>query len=325
MIHRKVFDKIGLLNEEYGVGGGEDTEFCIEAERAGFKVLEVLNKEWGEGQYIGDFPIYHKGEGTMHDANLVPGWDNIFITNSLKLAYKYGDKQAKDELSWMRELNEEANEHFNEVVTENIYGVNGHNLKDREVIDIGANIGTFSIFASKLGAKKVISVEPVSATVELFKNNIEKAQAKNIVVNQNIASNKSGNMFKIALHNKTGHNSVYNTSDNYEEIPTISFKDLLAMAKGDNIFVKMDCEGGEYDILLNADFEDMQRISAVALEIHGDLHPVYKGIDIIENKLKSFGLKCVKQNKIGCWDGVDQFGNLINYRDLNLAQQIWVR
>ena len=40
MIHRKVFDKIGLLNEEYGVGGGEDTEFCIEAEKAGFEVVE---------------------------------------------------------------------------------------------------------------------------------------------------------------------------------------------------------------------------------------------------------------------------------------------
>jgi GT2 family glycosyltransferase len=31
MVHRKVFDKIGLLNTDYGVGGGEDTEFCIEA------------------------------------------------------------------------------------------------------------------------------------------------------------------------------------------------------------------------------------------------------------------------------------------------------
>ena len=42
MVHRKVFDTIGLLNEEYGVGGGEDTEFCIEAEEAGFKVLAAI-------------------------------------------------------------------------------------------------------------------------------------------------------------------------------------------------------------------------------------------------------------------------------------------
>ena len=89
MVHRKVFDKIGLLNEEYGVGGGEDTEFCIEAERAGFKVLEVFEKLWNGEQYTGGFPIYHKGEGTMHDPNLVNNYNDIFLRNSLKLAKKY--------------------------------------------------------------------------------------------------------------------------------------------------------------------------------------------------------------------------------------------
>jgi SAM-dependent methyltransferase len=89
MIHKKVFDKIGLLNEEYGVGGGEDTEFCIEAEKAGFKVLEVFEKLWDGTQYTGGFPIYHVGEGTVHDANLVQDFNNVFAKNARKLARKY--------------------------------------------------------------------------------------------------------------------------------------------------------------------------------------------------------------------------------------------
>ena len=89
MIHRKVFDAIGLLNEEYGVGAGEDTEFCIEAENAGFEVCEVFEKYWGNNLFTGGFPIYHKGEGTVHDSELVPNWDTIFYKNSLKLAKKY--------------------------------------------------------------------------------------------------------------------------------------------------------------------------------------------------------------------------------------------
>jgi GT2 family glycosyltransferase len=91
MVHRKVFNKIGLLNEEYGVGGGEDTEFCIEAERVGFEVCLCMDIEWSEesSMYTGSFPIYHKGEGTMHDPNLVPEWNDIFLANSLKLAKKY--------------------------------------------------------------------------------------------------------------------------------------------------------------------------------------------------------------------------------------------
>lgn len=99
MVHRKVFDKIGPLNEEYGVGGGEDTEFCIEAEKAGFKVLEVFEKLWDGTQYTGGFPIYHKGEGTMHDTDLVEDYNNVFLLNSLKLAKKYNPEQYRFMLS----------------------------------------------------------------------------------------------------------------------------------------------------------------------------------------------------------------------------------
>lgn len=90
MISRKVFEKIGLLNEEYGVGTGEDVEFCIEAMNAGFKVTECVAKELVNPQfYTGGFPIYHVGEGTVHDTNLVSDFDSVFARNCRKLARKY--------------------------------------------------------------------------------------------------------------------------------------------------------------------------------------------------------------------------------------------
>jgi GT2 family glycosyltransferase len=106
MIHRRVFDKIGLLSLDYGAGGGEDTEFSIECERAGFEVLECVEKKWNPaaGMYCGDFPIYHKGEGTVHDKSLVPEWEDIFLTNSLTLARKYNPRWYQWRLSnyWER-------------------------------------------------------------------------------------------------------------------------------------------------------------------------------------------------------------------------------
>lgn len=81
MIDRKVFDTIGLLNEEYGTGGCEDIEFCYRAQEAGFKITA----NWDDGS----FPIYHKAEGTVHDTTLVQDWDNKFLLNELKLAKKY--------------------------------------------------------------------------------------------------------------------------------------------------------------------------------------------------------------------------------------------
>ena len=99
MIDRKVFDRIGLLNEAYGVGGGEDTEFSIEAERAGFEVVQCLPNQWQEDIYTGLFPIYHKGEGTVHDPNLVPNWDSVFWANSRRLSEKYNPTWLASQLS----------------------------------------------------------------------------------------------------------------------------------------------------------------------------------------------------------------------------------
>jgi len=96
MVDRKVFDRVGLLNEEYGVGSGEDVEFCIEAENAGFKVVEVAPKEFlSPTMYQGSFPIYHRGEGTVHDEALVEDFNGVFARNSRKLARKYNPDHYK--------------------------------------------------------------------------------------------------------------------------------------------------------------------------------------------------------------------------------------
>ena len=91
MIHRKVFDKIGLLNEEYETGGCEDIEFCFESENAGFELHECVITKWSEkdNMHVSGFPIYHKAEGTMYDGTSVPKWKEIFLNNELKLARKY--------------------------------------------------------------------------------------------------------------------------------------------------------------------------------------------------------------------------------------------
>jgi len=328
-VHRKVFNQIGLLNEEYGVGGGEDTEFCLEAEAAGYKVLECAQKYMVNGNYTGSFPLYHVGEGTVHDKNLVPNWEQIFSENSFRLAMKYNpsyiDEAIKKSLNWLCENGKEATELYDEVIRHNIYQISTQNLLGREVIDIGANMGTFSLFASRLGAKKVVAVEPVSSTVEILKANIARAQADNIAVLMNAASNASGIVLRIGSQAKTGHNSLYKSSGSYEEVATVSLKDLLSMCDGNNIYLKMDCEGGEYDVLMSAQPEDVRRISTIAIEIHGELHPVYKGINTMQQKLASLGFSQKDRRQIGAWDGIDQNGNYINYRDIPFSQELWVR
>jgi glycosyltransferase involved in cell wall biosynthesis len=89
MVDKKLFDEIGYLNEEYGTGAGEDMEFCVSAQNLGYEIHQVLEKTQIDEKYFGgNFPIYHFGEGTVHDTELVQNWEANFLKNKLKLAKK---------------------------------------------------------------------------------------------------------------------------------------------------------------------------------------------------------------------------------------------
>lgn len=91
MIKKEVFDAIGYLDETFTPGGGEDTDFCIKAVKAGFKMEQVPSAEltYAGGMGVGAYPIYHKGEATVHD---LPEWQEVFDRNSAILAERYNEK-----------------------------------------------------------------------------------------------------------------------------------------------------------------------------------------------------------------------------------------
>jgi glycosyltransferase involved in cell wall biosynthesis len=88
MISRKCFEKIGILHEDYGIGGGEDIDFCIRAQDAGFKTIHVPegSKIIYDVMNITEFPIHHVGEATMHDN---PEWGPILKKNFFVNMFKY--------------------------------------------------------------------------------------------------------------------------------------------------------------------------------------------------------------------------------------------
>jgi FkbM family methyltransferase len=323
MVHRKVFETIGLLNPEYGVGGCEDIDFCIEAEEAGFEVTQCGSKFWDGKTFVGEMPVYHKGEGTVYDTALVQDWDNKFRQNQLKLAQKYSPaKAAQLSLAWMAENGPEAAELYKEVVVENVYQVSEDLIKGRPVIDIGANVGTFAILAASLGASKIVAAEPVSETYDRLVQNLQRASA-NAVAMKAAVMDKVGTV-EIGVNPKSGHNSLYKSESGSESVPSVTLADLLEHVEGNDIFLKMDCEGAEYDILMAATQEEMDRIGRLAIEIHGDMHPKYKGLETLWSRLEALGMKLVDRKQIGAWD-VDSEGRMVNYRDLPRTNEIWSR
>jgi GT2 family glycosyltransferase len=133
MIQKKVFDTIGLLNEDYTTGGCEDIEFCYLAENAGFSLVECSNN--------GTYPIYHKAEGTMHDPELVSNWIQKFHANELKLAKKYNTEYYKFLLSnnYERAVFLKGDPVFPREITR--YEWAADNLLDGSIFEIGCTTG----------------------------------------------------------------------------------------------------------------------------------------------------------------------------------------
>lgn len=73
MMRRGIFKELGPLDEDFGLGGNEDKEFCYRAERAGYILKRVTNMHQNPGDTFitTDFPMWHEGEATMFDKECV--------------------------------------------------------------------------------------------------------------------------------------------------------------------------------------------------------------------------------------------------------------
>jgi len=114
------------------------------------------------------------------------------------------------------------------------------------VLDIGANIGGFTIQASRK-AKKVFAVEPIFP--DILKKNAELNNIKNIEI---IDSALGAGKLSIAFGKRK------------KTVTCISFSKILDLCGGHVDFLKMDCEGGEWYI----NSEDLRGIRRIEAEIH---------------------------------------------------------
>jgi GT2 family glycosyltransferase len=92
LIRRQAFDEVGLLDETLHCG--VDLDFCLKMRRKGYLIQQVPkdDKLWHNGGnlLIGSFPMYHQGEGTVHDHYGVEQWTKILKTDAETLKNRYG-------------------------------------------------------------------------------------------------------------------------------------------------------------------------------------------------------------------------------------------
>jgi len=118
------------------------------------------------------------------------------------------------------------------------------------VLDIGANIGYYTlIFAKLVGPKgKVFAFEPDPENFALLNKNIKINEYKNVVLINKAVSNETGEI-KLYLneYNKANH-QIYPSKNHRKSIliQTTRLDDFFKDYKGKIDFVKIDIEGAEY-------------------------------------------------------------------------------
>ena len=131
--------------------------------------------------------------------------------------------------------------------------------------DLGANIGLFSAFiASELPVDTVVAYEPDRANLHLLRLNLDAALAARHRVVDACAGASDGEVaFKSGDFGRSRAVAVGSTDAGVSVLPRIDVLPDLAVAD----LVKIDIEGGEWDILTDTRFDDLSA-RALVMEYH---------------------------------------------------------
>ena len=157
------------------------------------------------------------------------------------------------------------------------------NVKDRDVLDIGANVGDTAMYFALNGAKQVYAFEPYPYSYNIAKRNIKQSDLAEKITLLNEGCGKKATI-KIAKEFKNYGGSDLKDSTNGVKIKVTPFKDIISRYKLKNAVLKIDCEGCEYPLILGANNKDLSAFNQIILEYH-------YGYKNIEKKLIGAGFE----------------------------------
>nr|WP_290668568.1 FkbM family methyltransferase [Ardenticatena sp.] len=154
------------------------------------------------------------------------------------------------------------------------------------VVDIGAGIGDFSILVAKENPNcRVFAFEPFPESFRLLQENLNLNRVSNVTAFQMAVGAESGKMLLAATGEAVQHTTTHNDSPvgvATTEVRGISLDEVFesnGLAYCD--FLKIDCEGCEFEVLFNASSSTLERIGHICLEYH-DGFTAFSHADLVD-------------------------------------------
>ena len=161
------------------------------------------------------------------------------------------------------------------VFNESVYTPPGYEICESDtIIDVGANIGAFAIFAARRARNgRVFAIEPSRESYSIVERNIKTNGLDNVIIEHAAIAGVAG---PVTLHLSdlgTGDHSIEavlaGETSQSEQISGITLADLFAkhdIQKCD--FLKLNCEGAEFPIVESLTPELAGRLQRIALAYH---------------------------------------------------------
>jgi FkbM family methyltransferase len=155
------------------------------------------------------------------------------------------------------------------------------------IVDIGAGLGDFAIRAAKGRPHSTIyAYEPFPESFTLLQENLRlnpRTTRGNVKAFPYAIGSQGGSMqLQLVTPEPVQHSTATeNATRDSVSVRSITLDQVFAeltMTRCD--FLKMDCEGGEYDILFNANAATLGKIKHICLEHHDGVTP-YSHADLI--------------------------------------------
>jgi FkbM family methyltransferase len=175
-----------------------------------------------------------------------------------------------------------------------------------QVLDIGGHVGTFSCALTQLHPQSTVTAfEPSATTADYLRRNVTaNGVADRVTVVQSALAGSTGS----AIFDDNGAGSGLNglaaaghSSGTATKVATISFDDAVTATAAPVDVVKIDCEGGEYDLVLNSAPSSWESVQRVVIEFHPvdghtwtELRDFFAGVGLTQQDIDElYGFGCV--------------------------------
>ena len=196
--------------------------------------------------------------------------------------------------------------------------------KDDLFIDIGANIGSYTVLAGAHVGAKVVSIEPVPQTFEHLKRNIAINQIDSNVMAYNFALGDEKGQISFTSTLDTMNHVATASETNTIQVPVDTLDAILEKEK-DPVLLKIDVEGFETDVLNGASATlKKDSLKAIIIELNGSGEKYGYDETHLHEKLLAGGYSPYQYNPFERQlTAINSFGshNTIYVKDLAFVQE----